>query len=155
MSFMSNSISDSLNSLQALRSFQQISASLPMQCMKTIAEIRLVNLELLISEFKTAEAVANKANTNPVYLSQIRNRTPDSKTKRPREIGEPLARKLELACGKERGWMDHEHPVNTYRHQRIKHAVIVMEHMEDWQLDQAVKIVDTIAEPAKKQGNGR
>lgn len=154
MSFIDDSISVSLKIMQASRSFPELSASLPIGVMKTIAEIRLANLELLISEFKTAEAVATKANTNPVYLSQIRNRTPDSKTKRPREIGEPLARKLEMTCDKERGWMDHEHPVNSFRHERIQRALVVMEHMEDWQLDQAIKIVDTIAEPAKRQGNG-
>lgn len=50
--------------------------------------------------------------------------------------------------------MDHEAIPYSYRHERIKHAVAVMEHMEDWQLDQAIKIVDTIAEPPKRQGNG-
>jgi len=122
--------------------------------MKTIAEIRLGNLERLIEEFGTAEAVAERSGTSPIYLSQIRNEAKDSKTGKPRQIGDPLARKLEAGCEKELGWMDHHAILYSYRHERIKHAIAVMEHMEDWQLDQAIKIVHTIAEPNKRQGNG-
>lgn len=123
--------------------------------MKTIAEIRLGNLELLVDEFGTADVVAEKSGTSAIYLSQIRNEAKDSKTGKPRQIGDPLARKLEAGCNKELGWMDHEALPYSYRDERIKHAVAVMEHMEDWQLDQAIKIVDTIAEPNKRQGNGQ
>lgn len=122
--------------------------------MKTIAEIRLGNLELLIDEFGTADAVAEKSGTSAIYLSQIRNQAKDSKTGKPRQVGDDLARKLEAGCNKELGWMDHEALAYSYRHERIKHAVAVMEHMEDWQLDQAIKIVDTIAQPPQRQGNG-
>lgn len=122
--------------------------------MKTIAEIRRDNLLRLIDELGTADALAAKVNTSAVYLSQLRNQSPDSKTKKPRQIGDPLARKLETCCGKERGWMDHTHPPLSYRQERLDHAMAVMEHMEDWQLDQAIKIVDTIAQPKPQQGNG-
>lgn len=53
--------------------------------MKTIAEIRLENLERLIEEFDTADAVAEMCGTSAVYLSQIRNQARDSKTKKPRQ----------------------------------------------------------------------
>ncbi len=54
-----------------------------------------------------------------------------------------------------KGWMDNEHGgANTHREERIAHAIKVMESMEDWQLDQAVKIVVTIAQPQKREGNG-
>mgnify|MGYP000154963875 CR=1 FL=1 len=65
--------------------------------MKTIAEIRLENLRLLIGEFGTQDKVAELADTSPVYLSQILNNAVDSKTGRVRQIGDPLARKLEEA----------------------------------------------------------
>lgn len=115
--------------------------------MKTIDQIRLDNLELLISELGSADAVAEMANTSPVYLSQIRNRTPDSKTKKPREMGGPLARKLEECCGKEIGWMDNHHHATTYRQQQFEQTLRVMEDMPAWQLDQAIKIIEAIAAP--------
>ena len=122
--------------------------------MKTISEIRLENLEALIVELGTAEAVAKRAETSAIYLSQIRNKAVDRKTKKTRQIGDPLARKLETGCDKERGWMDHEHLPLSYRQQRIQQAAVLMEHMEDWQLDQTIKIVDTLAKPVQQQGNG-
>jgi hypothetical protein len=140
--------------MQALRSFQELSNSLPIAVMKTIAEIRLDNLLLLIEEVGSAEALASKVNSSAVYISQLKNRAPDSKTKKPRQIGDPLARKMESACGKERGWMDHEHPLLTHRQKRIEHAHLVMESMSDYELDRAVKIIDTIAQPDPRQGNG-
>lgn len=122
--------------------------------MKTIAEIRLDNLLLLIEELGSAEALASKVNSSAVYISQLKNRAPDSKTKKPRQIGDPLARKMESSCGKERGWMDHEHPRLTPRQRRMEHAQLVMESMSDYELDRAVKIIDTIAQPDPRQGNG-
>lgn len=140
--------------MQASRSFPALSMSLLISGMKTIAEIRHDNLLLLLQEIGTAEALANLVESSAVYISQLRNKALDSKTKKPRQIGDPLARKLESRCGKEIGWMDHEHPLLSYRQKRINHAVTAMEHMEDWQLDQAIKIVDTIAQPTPKHGNG-
>ena len=123
-------------------------------CVQTIAEIRLANLELLIAELGSSDAVAHAGETSPVYISQLRTQASDSKTGRPRQIGDPLARRLEAGCGKERGWMDHEHEPLTYRAQRIQEAARVMEQMEDWRFDQAVKIIATIAEPKPRSVNG-
>lgn len=116
--------------------------------MKTISEIRLANLVLLVQELGSQEAVAARATTSAVYVSQLLNRAPDSKTGKPRQIGDPLARKLEAGCDKELGWMDNAHYPRDHRNERISHAVQAMESMGDWQLDQAIKIIDTIAEPA-------
>lgn len=77
--------------------------------MKTSPQIRVANLELLVEEAGTLEAVAAKAETSSVYLSQVRNRTPDASTGRPRELGTPMARRLETAFNKESGWMDQDH----------------------------------------------
>lgn len=79
--------------------------------MKTISEIRVDNLDALIKEFGTQDKVAELGETSSVYLSQVRNQTPDVKTGKPREMGNPIARKLEIGCNKERGWMDHEHDI--------------------------------------------
>lgn len=74
--------------------------------MQTIAEIRLANLERLIKEMGTQDRVAEFGGTSSVYLSQIRNSAPDSKTGKLRVMGDEMARKLEIGCSKPRGWMD-------------------------------------------------
>lgn len=79
--------------------------------MKPIGEIRLKNLETLIREFGTMEALAVAAGTTSVYLSQVRRRAIDIKTGKPREIGSRMARRLEAAGKnpKPPGWMDAEY----------------------------------------------
>jgi SOS-response transcriptional repressor LexA len=76
--------------------------------MTTVKELRLENLRSLVAEFKTADAVAQRAQTAPMYLSQILNGAKSS-TGNARGIGDKLARKLEEGCGKEVGWMDRPH----------------------------------------------
>lgn len=66
-------------------------------------EIRLLNLRKLLKEMKTAAALASAANTSPAYISQILS----SKTKG--SIGNKLARRLEIAVGKPKGWLDTLH----------------------------------------------
>ena len=81
--------------------------------MKTIAEIRLENLEALIAELGTQDKVAELGGTSSVYLSQIKNQSADTKTGKLRQMGDDMARKLELGCGKVRGWMDNVHNTTT------------------------------------------
>ncbi|XYJ11795.1 S24 family peptidase [Telluria sp. B2] len=76
--------------------------------MATSKELRLQNLRALVAEFKTAEAVAQMADTNAMYLSQILNGAKSS-AGNARGVGDKLARKLEQGCGKEVGWMDRPH----------------------------------------------
>jgi transcriptional regulator with XRE-family HTH domain len=76
--------------------------------MKTIAEIRRDRLEDLVQETKSKslEEVAERAGTSSAYLSQIRNKLPDSKTGKPKKMGDATAEKLRLAFNKPLGWMD-------------------------------------------------
>lgn len=76
--------------------------------MTTVKELRLENLRALVAEFKTAEAVAQRAGTAAMYLSQILN-SAKSSTGTVRGVGDKLARRLEEGCGKELGWMDRPH----------------------------------------------
>lgn len=76
--------------------------------MATSKELRLENLRALVAEFKTADAVAQRAGTAPMYLSQILTGA-KSATGTARGVGDTLARKLEAGCGKETGWMDRPH----------------------------------------------
>lgn len=79
--------------------------------MKPIGDIRRANLEVLLREFPTLDSLAAAAGSTSVYLSQIRNQTPDQKSGKPREMGSKLARRLETIAGHEKptGWMDIEH----------------------------------------------
>lgn len=117
--------------------------------MKTVDEIRLENLRLLVAEFGTQDRVADLANTQPVYLSQILNGAKDSKTGKVRQIGDLLARKIEAGCCKDRGWMDNQQVTHTNRNRRLTAAMAVMEAMSDDQLNLATRLLDTVAEPAK------
>lgn len=79
--------------------------------MKPVADIRRENLERLLSELAMSlEGLAERAETSPVYLSQIRNRAVNSQSGKVREMGNTLARRLERAGNKPRGWMDREPP---------------------------------------------
>lgn len=85
--------------------------------MKTIAEIRLANLRQLIHEAgKAAELSRRLDNVPPTYLSQITTGvlTPSGK---PRGVGPILARKLEAAMHKPRGWMDQVHAEESEPHE--------------------------------------
>jgi hypothetical protein len=70
----------------------------------TIREIRLNNLLLLLKESGLSQsAFAVKAETSAAYISQIIS----IKTKR--NMGDFVARNIELAFKKPKGWMDNQH----------------------------------------------
>jgi len=71
-------------------------------------QIRLKNLELLITEAGSAANLAQLVGTNSSYLSQVRRRLPTKKGT-PRGIGDDLAGKLEQGMGKHEGWLDEPH----------------------------------------------
>lgn len=76
--------------------------------MKSVSEIRLANLEILLREVGTAEELAERSGLSSVYISQIRSRAIDRKTGKPRNLGGQAARKLEQGVGKPLGWMDRD-----------------------------------------------
>lgn len=81
--------------------------------MKTIDEIRLDNLLLAIGRAGTATALAEKSGLSAAYISQIKNRQPDSKTGKPKNMGDDAARKIETGIGEMRGWMDVDHSTSV------------------------------------------
>lgn len=70
---------------------------------QTIVEIRKENLQLLIKAVGKKSELAHLAQTDPAYISQVLSE------KTNRNIGDSLARKLETACKKPRGWLDKTH----------------------------------------------
>lgn len=123
--------------------------------MKTTVEIRRDNLILLIAEHGSIASLNAKigmARTDAT-LSQIKNRSPDSKTKVPKSMGDSLARRIETQLTLEVGWMDNQQIPHTYRNRKLAAAMSVMEAMDDDQLSRAVKIIDALAEPSKNGTN--
>lgn len=118
--------------------------------MATSKELRLENLRALVAEFKTADAVAQRAATAPMYLSQILNGAKSS-TGRARGIGDALARRLEQGCGKEQGWMDRPHGQDSLL--EMKRSRVVAVHPEDELSDEFVYVPESRIEFAA--GNGR
>lgn len=75
---------------------------------QTIDAIRRRNLQLLVAEFGTQSAVAQAAGTNDSTISHILISFQRSDG-RVVKMGAELARRIEVGCGKPRGWMDVNH----------------------------------------------
>jgi len=69
--------------------------------MKTIEEIRLENLKTLCSQFKSQRQFAIHLEKEPRQLNQL--------LRSYAQVGSALAREIEEKCGKQRGWLDHNH----------------------------------------------
>lgn len=80
--------------------------------MKTSKEIRHENLLLLISRYKTIQALADRLGKSHAQVSQLKNKSANTSTGKTRGIGDEQAREIELKLGLEHGWMDHEHDPN-------------------------------------------
>ena len=101
--------SDSLNNVNSVSHISLFSDLLCNARMQTNDEIRRENLELAIKRVGTAAKLAEIAKTSAAYLSQIRNRTRDSKSGTPKMMGDAMARRIEEALGEPNGWMDKSH----------------------------------------------
>jgi len=77
--------------------------------MRTVEEIRLERLRDLVKEAGSIANLNRKANRNErdATISQILNRWA-GKSGKPKELGSDMARELEAAMDKPRGWMDNE-----------------------------------------------
>lgn len=136
----------------AFREFHSFVFRYPIEGMKTVGQTRRENLLLLLEKHGSLANLNEKLGLlrTDATLSQIKNQSRDSKTGKPKMMGPTLARRIEQALALPTGWMDNDQLPPSYRQQRIAHAVKAMEGMTDYQLDQTVKVVDTLAEPAEK-----
>jgi hypothetical protein len=77
--------------------------------MKTVEEVRRERLVMLRKEFGGQWPALNEKlglTVRDSTLSQIANSAKNSRTGKGKEMGSPLARKIETKLGKPRGWMD-------------------------------------------------
>lgn len=74
-----------------------------LELLMDIKEIRLINMQYLISSVKTIEVFADLVGTNASYISQVQSK------KSKKNVGNVLARKIESSFNKEHGWMDKLH----------------------------------------------
>ncbi len=77
--------------------------------MKKSSEIRRDNLAIAVKRAGSGVALAELAGVSAVYLSQVKASTPESKTGKPKTMGDDVARKIEAAIGEPEGWMDTAH----------------------------------------------
>lgn len=76
--------------------------------MKKNGEIRRENLLIAIDKLGSATLLASAAEISAAYISQIKTASPESKTGKPKTMGDAVARRIEKALGVPEGWMDVE-----------------------------------------------
>ena len=64
---------------------------------------------IAVDRLGSAVNLAEAAKVSSAYLSQIKKQLPDSKTGKPKAMGDDVARKIEIALGEPEGWMDVAH----------------------------------------------
>lgn len=115
--------------------------------MKTVEEVRRIRLKMLINEVGGTAADLNRAtgkiDRDSTY-SQILNQSLGSKTKKPKQMGSPLARALEDALGKPTGWMDTDPDLSddAWPFQHIqKSALLALDRPELIRLEAAIRAI--------------
>ncbi len=139
----------------ALAQLEWIAGDYVIRVMQTIDETRRQRLEELIVQHGSIASLNEAlgyARTDAT-LSQIRNRSPHSRTGKPRTMGDDVARSIEQTLNLPVGWMDTPPGLQDLSDHRLAHVVRIMESMPEHVRDQAVKIIATLAEPPR-QGNG-
>ena len=127
--------------------------------MQTISETRLARLAMLVKRHGDSLARLNEAlglDRTDSTLSQIRTKAPNSKTKKPRQMGDELARKIEEKLSLERGWMDTPPSFGELLDDDDPRAkvLLLMEAMPPDQWATVVRLVDAVSQPAQKIANG-
>lgn len=100
--------SATLNLSQAPRALPDLADRYAIAPVLTINDIRRQNLVALIEEANTAAALGDRSGISASLISQWKNGSPDSKTGKPRQISSDSCRRIELAMGKQSGWMDQQ-----------------------------------------------
>jgi SOS-response transcriptional repressor LexA len=120
--------------------------------MKTTDVVRWENLLVLIKEVGGDEKLSEIYNCTAGYIRQLKLRSVDSETGKPKAIGSRTARSLEQKTNKPRGWMDVDHSsADTHLHEKESYDVPLISwvaaggftEVTDWLADEEVKITTT------------
>jgi hypothetical protein len=130
----------------------------PIGTMVTVEETRRNRLRMLVEQHGSmanlCQALGYARNETATLTRIVNGNLRHDRDGKPYNMGGPMARQIEETLKLPAGWMDTP-PGNEYttNDERIQRVIRVMEAMPDWQVDQALKIIDTITEPTSK-GNG-
>lgn len=113
--------------------------------MKTIEETRLSRLKIAIEECGGIPLFSKKTDISYAQISQWVNKSPDSKTGKPRTISSSSARNIEVILDKPCGWFDQ--PVYTEL-EKITNAIDTLVSLPE---SEANKIADAIGILCKKE----
>lgn len=95
---------------------QHMCKTLSNHAMKLIGEVRRQRLAMLMAEtglsFSDISEKLGRSRRDST-LSQLAHQAPDSKTGKPRQMGDPQARQIEATFGKPTGWMDRDPDFDT------------------------------------------
>ena len=120
--------------------------------MLTIEETRRARLRILVERYNGMANLCQSlgyARNETATLARILNaNVRHERGGKPYNMGSPMAREMELKLSLDTGWMDNP-PGYSEMHpdDRITHVMKLMESMPEWQRDQAMRIIDTLAEP--------
>lgn len=100
--------------------------------MKKISEIRHENLQFLVTQYSMAKIAQALGHSSQSTISQIYNRLPDSKTGKPKGLGDVLARRIEKAMSLPDGWMDTDmNQLITYEGQNVNDGKLTNKNIAD------------------------
>jgi hypothetical protein len=125
--------------------------------MQTVAETRRQRLAMLVKRHGDSLAKLNQVlglDRTDATLSQIRTQAPHSKTGKPRSMGDDLARRIEEKLALAAGWMDTPPPYAELEGgtDQLSKALQLMEALPADQWDTALRLLDALAKPARKDG---
>jgi hypothetical protein len=138
-----------------------------MCAVKTIEEIRHANLLLVLGELAeehgergAIQRLADGMGRSHSQLSQMKLRSPHSRTGKPRGIGSLSARLIEQAAGKPLGWMDSTHDVAIDDDLFNRISAIVSKQLDDRMPPRAPTMASAVNDlaqhdspPAQSNGN--
>lgn len=114
----------------------------------TIEETRLARLLILKEEYGGVAALAEVLGmSNPSQLSQWLNRSPDSKTGKPRSVNSASARDIEKKTGKLSGWMDQ--PVYA-DNEKLTQAIDILTGLPKNEIEKIAGIINIYHQSEKK-----
>jgi hypothetical protein len=111
--------------------------------MRTVEEIRQLQLLKLIESAGSIQAVAEKMGKSHSQISQLKTMALHSTTGKRRMIGSDLAREFEAKFDKEVGWMDHE-PASDAEIQQLSAWLVEIRALDPQRFEQLASGIEKL-----------